>query len=126
MSTPKEPQEQAEETITDDDMPDMDVSGPGRREREGWDDQTGVRRAGAPEIRAKQARRLVNTRRKGVTLSTPKDKPQKQVEETIADLDVTDEEAAEQVRGGNKVQTPAARVPKFSSEPVAGGGRPAE
>ena len=59
-------------------------------------------------------------------MSTSKDKPQEQAEEKITDLDVTDEEAAEQVRGGNKVQTPAARVLKFSSEPVAGGERPAE
>ena len=48
-------------------------------------------------------------------MSTPKDKPEEQVEETIMDLEVTDEGAAEQVRGGDKVQIPAARVPKFQA-----------
>ena len=37
-------------------------------------------------------------------MSTSEDKPEEQVEETITDLDVTDEEAAEQVRGGLRVK----------------------
>ena len=57
-------------------------------------------------------------------MSTPKDKPEEQVEETITDLEVTDEEAAEQVQGGATVQIPAARVSKFSSEPEPGKMRP--
>ena len=46
-------------------------------------------------------------------MNFPKDKPQEQ--EMISDLEVTDQEAAEQVRGGDKVYIPAARVPKFSA-----------
>ena len=49
-------------------------------------------------------------------MSTPNDKPQEQVEETIMDLDIPDEEDAEQVRGGGEqIQIPAAQVPKFSA-----------
>ena len=54
-------------------------------------------------------------------MGASKDKPQKQhggelgAEETVPDLEVTDPEAADQVRGGETVQIPAARVPKFSA-----------
>ena len=49
----------------------------------------------------------------------PKDKSRKKhevqlgAEETVPDLEVTDQEAAEQVRGGDHI--PAAQVPKFSA-----------
>ena len=55
-------------------------------------------------------------------MGTPKGKPREQdeveprAEETITDLEVTDQEAAKQVRGGgDKVYIPAAQVPKFQS-----------
>lgn len=54
-------------------------------------------------------------------MGASKDKSQKQrggelgAEATVPDLEVTDLEAVEQIRGGEKVTIPAATVPKFSA-----------
>ena len=54
-------------------------------------------------------------------MGAPEDKSQKQheaelgAEETVPDLEVTDQEHAAQIRGGETVHIPAAQVPKFSA-----------